>query len=57
MKAWSMFVHSLRLVVDHIDVALRISLLLYLLQVAAQVHGHLVGAARWPRRRRGCPGR
>lgn len=42
MKAWSMFVHSLRLVINNIDVALRVSLVLYSVQVASQVFAYAV---------------
>ncbi|WP_417523381.1 hypothetical protein [Marinovum sp.] len=42
MKAWSMFVHSLRLVINNIDVALRVSLVLYSVQVISQVYTHAV---------------
>ncbi|TNF20146.1 MAG: hypothetical protein EP318_12165 [Rhodobacteraceae bacterium] len=40
MKAWSMFAHSVRLVLNNLDVALRISLVLYAVQVASQVYTH-----------------
>lgn len=42
MKAWSMFAHSVRLVLNNLDIALRISLVLYAVQVASQVYGFAV---------------
>ncbi|MDD9738243.1 MULTISPECIES: hypothetical protein [Marinovum] len=38
MKAWSMFVHSLRLVINNLDVALRVSLVLYSVQAISQIY-------------------
>lgn len=43
MNAWSMFAHSVRLVLNNLDVALRVSLVLYLLQVAAQAYAFSAG--------------
>lgn len=40
MKALSMFTHSVRLVVQNLDVALRISLVLYAVQVVSQIYSH-----------------
>lgn len=40
MQAWSMFAHSVRLVLNNLDVALRVSLVLYAVQVASQVYGY-----------------
>lgn len=37
MKGWQIFVHSVRLVLNNLDVALRVSLVLYLVQAAYQV--------------------
>ncbi|MFZ7091019.1 hypothetical protein [Primorskyibacter sp. 2E233] len=37
MKGWAIFVHSVRLVMNNIDVALRVSLVLYLVQGAYQL--------------------
>ena len=42
MKAWSMFVHSVRLVLNNLDVALRVSLVLYLVQAASQYMNYKV---------------
>ncbi|MGY3438461.1 MULTISPECIES: hypothetical protein [unclassified Marinovum] len=38
-----MFTHSVRLVINNLDVALRVSLLLYLVQIASQLFSHSVG--------------
>lgn len=40
MKAWSMFTHSVRLVLNNLDVALRVSLVLYAVQVISQVYSY-----------------
>lgn len=37
MLAWSMFIHSVRLVLNNLDVALRVSLVLYLVVAASQI--------------------
>ncbi|NDW32060.1 hypothetical protein [Salipiger sp. PrR007] len=41
MKGWRIFVHSLRMVVDNIGTALRVSLVLYLVQAASQIATYL----------------
>lgn len=43
MKAWSMFAHSVRLVLNNLDIALRISLVLYAVQVASQIYSFSAG--------------
>lgn len=42
MKAWSMFAHSVRLVLNNLDIALRISLVLYAVQVVSQIYSFSV---------------
>ncbi|WP_353473493.1 hypothetical protein PVT71_05460 [Salipiger sp. H15] len=41
MKGWRIFLHSLRMVIDNIGTALRVSLVLYLVQVASQIATYL----------------
>lgn len=41
MTGWRIFVHSVRMVVDNLGTALRLSLVLYLVQVAAQVQAYM----------------
>lgn len=41
MKGWTIFTHSVRLVLSNIDIALRVSLVLYLVQAAFHVVGYL----------------
>lgn len=45
MLAWSMFVHSVRLVFNNLDAALRVSLVLYLVQAASQVASYSAAPA------------
>ncbi|NDV98208.1 hypothetical protein [Salipiger sp. PrR002] len=41
MKGWRIFLHSLRMVIDNLGTALRVSLVLYLVQVASQIATYL----------------
>ncbi|WP_435311498.1 hypothetical protein [Primorskyibacter sedentarius] len=41
MKGWQIFVHSVRLVLNNIGAAFRISFVLYLVSAAAQVYGYM----------------
>ena len=40
MKGWQIFVHSVRLIVNNLGNALRVSALLYLVQVASQIYAY-----------------
>lgn len=52
MKGWRIFVHSVRLIVNNLGDALRVSGLLYLVQVASQIYAY----TRLPARPVGAPG-